>query len=45
MMHIISLAALTVLDAGPVGQIRAIAEAVFDGQVGRQSGSDQNGSY
>jgi sugar phosphate isomerase/epimerase len=30
MMNTISLAALTVLDAGPVGQIRAAAEAGFD---------------
>jgi sugar phosphate isomerase/epimerase len=29
-MHVISLAALTVLDAGPVGQIRAAAAAGFD---------------
>jgi sugar phosphate isomerase/epimerase len=30
LMHLISLAALTVLDAGPVGQIRAAAGARFD---------------
>jgi sugar phosphate isomerase/epimerase len=29
-MHVISLAALTVLDAGPIGQVQAAAEAGFD---------------